>query len=747
MYVPQDIGCVGELECLMQSREHLLCGGQGLVQDTALASYLLTLEDCTLSRSLFFKCLMFVLTELEQNDALEQHFRMEDVQDAPYTGRKLLSCIIGQRINVEGYVKNGTIVATINKAVMKKKVLRQIILEYGKKEGAMFLFLLSRMGAEFLRQRGFSVGISSLEPWKKVDEQIKIPDSVTEFMQNIQTKDSWLLLRLGNLCKSLKALKTKEIFSDDNPMLVLGTEKSGAKGSLLNLIQIRASLGQQYYKGSLIRPFRAGMRVLSSDKRNKETMTKMEELVKRGFIDSNFLTGLTPREVMLHAMTSRLSLLDTALKTSETGYASRRLGKSLEDCIVQYDNTLRNNDRVLFFDVDHFKDPELVAGHAVGVIAAQSIGQRIMQLTLNTFHAAGTACLEVSDGVPRMEALINVWSKKLEDNAIVEIDKVNAWKGHQIIRKHNSIQMKDILYHRLRIVRIKNPPPNCSVYGIKAYLDELVCKKNRICAWDIECALRRSELYPEIVPVARNKFVTCFLQKKIPPEQAKTYLVNKIIPVLRKLYLRGKELKLSASWSMNKLQLKGISLKRTFALFPTLWERISCTNTIEVCQTLGIEACRTVLLRELNKVFSNGVQQLYLLTLCEYMCWLGTLCPITRTGILQSNDNAWKNMAFEQCLKTACKTADSQGVHAFDGTSERIVINSLVKQGTGTCSIVEMDKNILKEMVQENEVEVEAYDDEEDIYGPTPSTVKNYLPQNLGNGVAFSATLASLWSG
>ena len=89
---------------------------------------------------------------------------------------------------------------------------------------------------------------------------------------------------------------------------------------------------------------------------------------------------------MLHAMTSRLSLLDTALKTSETGYASRRLGKSLEDCIVQYDNTLRNGERVLLFDVNHFNNPELVAGYALGIIASQSIGQRIMQLTLNTFH-------------------------------------------------------------------------------------------------------------------------------------------------------------------------------------------------------------------------------------------------------------------------------------------------------------------------------------------------------------------------
>jgi intein/homing endonuclease len=1210
MYVPQELECVGELECLMQSREHLLCGNQGVVQDTALAGYLLTLEDCKLTKILFFKCLMFVLCELDANAHLEAHFDLSEVSEGPYTGRALLSCLLGEKISIEGLVEAGTIVAVLNKATWKKKVLRKVVELYGKKEASNFLFLLSRIGSEFLRRRGFSVGVSSLEPWKKIDEAIVVPERVKEFMAQTQTKDPWLLLRLGNLYKSLKALKTKEIFSDDNPMLLLGSEKSGAKGSLLNLIQIRSSLGQQYYKGSLIRHFRADHRVLSSDK--KGALSKDEALLQRGFIDSNFLKGLTPREVMLHAMTSRLSLLDTALKTSETGYASRRLGKSLEDCIIQYDNTLRNNDRVLFFEIDHFKDKDMVAGHAIGVIAAQSIGQRIMQLTLNsvdwytdliirwhayneapkygsvgllidalmehnkplypdpdepstvyleipkghaealtvdedgavhwkpllavtrhppknkdgsnmllkittrsgrtvtctkaksflvvekgqvqeisgedlrvghqlpvtytlpptdtyhldlsvylskkmtlftsscvaahksmvsgqnswfpphqstlpysrsdscrvaltkfkhllkagfvypkvghhsaagipehieltrafgffvgaylaegcltdhqvhisnndpayrkaaaewpssiginhhetlpkdmhknggisisimfhssllvrilrrvcgsgafekkvpvcafsapetfvcglldayisgdgsvskngaisagsrseklidnmmllmhrigvpstrmafavkektffalyvrllhaqqftrmvtltdkgkmkrlleakpkngfrkrtiqyyndvmmdavkkieevpsshpfvydltvadtknmvegsgvglrdTFHTAGTACLEVSDGVPRMEALINVWGKKLQQNAILEINGVKAWRGHQMIRQYDTVYTKDILFQNIKVVRIKNPPPSCCTYGVKMYLDELVCKKARICSWDLEVSIRASLLYPELVPVARDTCVTCFLQKPLEGKEAKLYLLQTILPQLRKLCLRGKELKLKASWSMNKLHLKGISLREGFSCFFEDWQSIASTNTLEVYSVLGIEAARIVLLRELNKVFNKGVRDVFLLTLCEWMCWNGFLCPVTRTGILQSNDNAWKNMAFEQCLKTACKNATSKATHGFEGTSERIVVNDFVKQGSGCCSVLEViGQEVLRQKVVEAE---EGQDDEADIYGFGGGAPA--FQQNLGNGLAFSNSLQSLWSG
>ena len=85
MYVPQDLECVGELECLMQSREHLVCGNQGVVQDTALAGYLLTLENCMLSKALFFKCLLFILHELDANPDLKTHFNLAEVSKGPPT--------------------------------------------------------------------------------------------------------------------------------------------------------------------------------------------------------------------------------------------------------------------------------------------------------------------------------------------------------------------------------------------------------------------------------------------------------------------------------------------------------------------------------------------------------------------------------------------------------------------------------------------------------------------------------------
>jgi DNA-directed RNA polymerase III subunit RPC1 len=62
----------------------------------------------------------------------------------------------------------------------------------------------------------------------------------------------------------------------------------------------------------------------------------------KGFVRNSFYSGLTPSEFLFHAVSGREGLVDTAVKTAETGYMSRRLIKSLEDLSCQYDMTVRD---------------------------------------------------------------------------------------------------------------------------------------------------------------------------------------------------------------------------------------------------------------------------------------------------------------------------------------------------------------------------------------------------------------------
>jgi DNA-directed RNA polymerase III subunit RPC1 len=63
----------------------------------------------------------------------------------------------------------------------------------------------------------------------------------------------------------------------------------------------------------------------------------------KGFVSNSFFTGLSPSEFFFHTMGGREGLVDTAVKTAETGYMQRRLMKALEDLSVQYDNSVRQS--------------------------------------------------------------------------------------------------------------------------------------------------------------------------------------------------------------------------------------------------------------------------------------------------------------------------------------------------------------------------------------------------------------------
>jgi DNA-directed RNA polymerase III subunit RPC1 len=67
----------------------------------------------------------------------------------------------------------------------------------------------------------------------------------------------------------------------------------------------------------------------------------------RGFVVNSFYSGLTATEFFFHTMGGREGLVDTAVKTADTGYMARRLMKALEDLSVRYDNTVRNSENVV----------------------------------------------------------------------------------------------------------------------------------------------------------------------------------------------------------------------------------------------------------------------------------------------------------------------------------------------------------------------------------------------------------------
>jgi len=114
--------------------------------------------------------------------------------------------------------------------------------------------------------------------------------------------------------------------------------KSGARGNILNLGQMSAVVGQQAIRGERI-----------NRGYNSRTLPhfKVDDLSPkaRGFVSSSYRNGLKPVEFFFHAMGGREGLVDTAVRTSQSGYMQRRLVNALQDMVVENDGTVRNSDK------------------------------------------------------------------------------------------------------------------------------------------------------------------------------------------------------------------------------------------------------------------------------------------------------------------------------------------------------------------------------------------------------------------
>lgn len=135
---------------------------------------------------------------------------------------------------------------------------------------------------------------------------------------------------------------------------------SGSKGSYINISQITTCMGQQNVEGKRI-PFGFNERSLPHFYKYDYTARS------RGFVQNSYISGMWPDEFFFHAMGGREGIIDTSIKTAETGYIQRRLVKALEDATAQHDYSVRNGSGDIYqfkygddsFDATHLENISL----------------------------------------------------------------------------------------------------------------------------------------------------------------------------------------------------------------------------------------------------------------------------------------------------------------------------------------------------------------------------------------------------
>lgn len=137
----------------------------------------------------------------------------------------------------------------------------------------------------------------------------------------------------SDVIKACLPLGLEQSFLKNNFSMMVST---GAKGSAVNQSQISCFLGQQALEGQRVPVMISGKTLPSFRAYDMSARAG-------GFVRDRFLTGVKPQEYYFHCMAGREGLVDTAVKTSRSGYLQRCLVKHLEELKVNYDNTVRDS--------------------------------------------------------------------------------------------------------------------------------------------------------------------------------------------------------------------------------------------------------------------------------------------------------------------------------------------------------------------------------------------------------------------
>jgi len=233
-----------------------------------------------------------------------------------------------------------------------KGIIHRVCNDFGNMAASNFIDDLQNVVTEYMKSSSFSVGVSDLVADKKT--AMEIIQVITDQKMEVQSVIDQV--HLGTFKNNTAASNMMEFETKVNNLLNKATEQSGkigrkslsknnrflmivnsgSKGSLINISQMISCLGQQNVDGKRI-PYGFDSRTLPHFNKYDDSPNA------RGFIENSYIDGLTAPELFFHAMGGRIGLIDTACKTSSTGYIQRRLIKGLEDLKVEYDMTVRNS--------------------------------------------------------------------------------------------------------------------------------------------------------------------------------------------------------------------------------------------------------------------------------------------------------------------------------------------------------------------------------------------------------------------
>jgi DNA-directed RNA polymerase subunit A' len=789
LHVPQSEEARTEALLLMQVQDQILSprfGGPiiGAIRDFITGAYFFTKTGTTLT--------MAEVNRLVMVAGYEGELPEPKIKGPPplWTGKQIFSLFLPKTLNYvlkanicqgctkceeeackyDAYVviKNGELISGIIDrrsigAEQSESLLHRIIKDYGTQAGREFLNKITRMLKLFITMRGFSYTYEQLVLSPKATAKMnktmeRIQKKIDEL---IESKKNGTLPRLPGqtLDESFEIYVMHELatardesgkiadhdFTLENAGIVM--TRTGARGSSLNIGQMAACVGQQSVRGKRIMRGYAGRALphfTADDSRPRA----------RGFVYSSYQTGLDAIEFFFHAMGGREGLVDTAVRTQQSGYMQRRLINALEHIRLEYDGTVRDSagdiiqfmygedgvdpaksdhgqavnvsrlinqikigeekgkaatadyikkqlsavedqltpilidqlkhtlakaklskegvDKAVALTAEQYKKALMEPGEAVGIVAAQSIGEPGTQMTLRTFHYAGVKEQNVTLGLPRLIEIVD--ARRIPSTPIMTI----YLTGDHRKSKEGAVEIaRNIIYTSLEDL--------ASAIYEDPIREEIVIELNRSMMEDR--AITMEELEEKLqVQNATVKVKDDTVQ--IKPKKIEN--MKKMLSKTPSFHVKGvpdiKRVLVTEERGEWVIRTDGSNLAKVLEITGVDTSRTTTNNVHEIAKTLGIEAARNALVNEAKGVLEDqglDVDVRHVMLVADMMTTTGEVQQIGRHGISGKKASVLARAAFEITVPNIVEAAVKGESDPLAGVTENVIVGQSIPIGTG----------------------------------------------------------------
>ncbi|WP_231184749.1 DNA-directed RNA polymerase subunit A'' [Haladaptatus sp. DYF46] len=362
----------------------------------------------------------------------------------------------------------------------------------------------------------------------------------------------------------------------------------------------------------------------------------------------------------------------------------RRLKDEVYDTVESRDGVSLEQVTDIAKAVEHrYLDTRVDPLDPVGTVSAQSIGEPGTQMTMNTFHYAGVAEMDVTQGLPRLIELVD--ARKTPDTPIMTVyleDEYaeNREKAHEVVWNIEAT----------KILALGDISTNVADMIVSINLNEDTLEERMITPDEVSSTIEDSLG----VKTTQQGSVIEF-----GPDQPSYRRLLQLVEELREIVFKGIEeisrvvirresldegeefvLYTEGSAFADALEIEGVDASRT-----------TCNNIHEIYRTLGVEAARESIIEEtmdtLEEQGLDDVNVRHLMLVSDIMTNRGTIESIGRHGISGSKESVLARAAFEVTVNHLLDAAIHGEIDDLNGVIENVIVGKPIKLGTGDVNL------------------------------------------------------------